>query len=50
MTFHLMSGHIIFSSVWVAEWSPFGERAAHSVDNMFSFEILEFPSRFWLLP
>ena len=22
MTFHLMCAHIIFSSVWVAEWPP----------------------------
>ena len=25
MTFHLMFAHIIFSSVWVAEWPPFGK-------------------------
>ena len=25
MTFHLMCIHIILSSVWVAEWPPFGE-------------------------
>ena len=25
VTFHLMCVHIIFSSVWVAEWSPFGK-------------------------
>ena len=25
MTFHLMCGHIIFSSVWVAEWPHFGK-------------------------
>ena len=25
MPFHLMYGHIIFSSVWVAEWPPFGK-------------------------
>ena len=24
VTFHLMYVQIIFSSVWVAEWSPFG--------------------------
>ena len=36
MTFHLMSVHIIFSSVW--------ERAAHSVDHVFSlyFVYLQF--------
>ena len=28
--------HIIFSLVWVAEWPSWGERAAHSVDHMFS--------------
>ena len=32
--------HIIFSSVSVAEWPPFGEIAAHSVDHMFYFCIL----------
>ena len=25
MTFHLIFVHIVFSSVWVAEWSPFGK-------------------------
>ena len=25
MPFHLMYGNIIFSSVWVAEWPPFGK-------------------------
>ena len=25
MTFDLMCVHISFSSVWVAEWSPFGK-------------------------
>ena len=33
VTFHLTCVHIIFSSVSVAEWPPFG--AAHSVDHMF---------------
>ena len=36
VTFHLMCVHIICSSVWVAEWPAFGERAAHSVDHLFS--------------
>ena len=37
MTFHLICVHIIFSSVSVAEWPPFLEIAAHSVDmDMFS--------------
>ena len=26
MTFHLMCVHIILSSVWVAEWQPFGKK------------------------
>ena len=26
VTFHLACVHIIISSVWVAEWSPFGEK------------------------
>ena len=37
MTFHLTCDHIIFSSVSVAEWPPFLELAAYSVDLMFSF-------------
>ena len=36
MTFHLMCGHIISSSVSVAEWPPFGVIAAHLVDHIFS--------------
>ena len=36
MTFHLTCVRIVFSSVWVAEWPPFGEKASHSVDHMFS--------------
>ena len=36
MTFHLTCVYIIFSSVLVAEWPPFGKRAAHSVERMFS--------------
>ena len=34
MTFHLMFVHIILSSVELL--ATFGERAAHSVDHMFS--------------
>ena len=43
MTFHLTCVHIIFSSVSVAEWPPFGI-AAHSVDHMFSlyFDYLQY--------
>ena len=40
VTFHLTFVHIMLSSVWVAEWPPFGEIAAHSVDHMFSKCIL----------
>ena len=36
MTFHLTCVHIIFSSVLVAEWPPFGKSSAHSFDHMFS--------------
>ena len=36
VTFHLLLVHINFSSVKVAEWPPFEERAAHSVDHIFS--------------
>ena len=44
MTFHLCV-HIKFSSVWVAEWPPFGEKlltVVHSVDHMFSLYFLLF--------
>ena len=34
--FHLTCVHVSFSSVWVAEWPPFLEIAAHSIDYMFS--------------
>ena len=45
--FHLMCVHIMFSFVSVAEWLPFWELAAHSVDHMFIlyFDYLYFP--FW---
>ena len=46
MTFHLTCVHIIFSSVWVAEWLS-GHLLGNScslVDNMFSlyFDYLQF--------
>ena len=34
--FHFMFVHYTFSSVWVAEWPPFGEIAARSVSNLFT--------------
>ena len=34
-----MCVHIIFSLVSIAEWPPFGEISAHSVDHMFSLYI-----------
>ena len=34
--FHFMFVHYTFSSVWVAEWPPFGKIAARSVSNLFS--------------
>ena len=37
--FHFMFVHYTFSSVWVAEWPPFGKIAARSVSN-FSYCIL----------
>ena len=39
MTIHLICVNIIFSSVSVAVWplATFGEIAAYSVDNIFSF-------------
>ena len=36
MTFHLTHVHIIFSSVWVAEWPPFGKKLPSWL-TMFSF-------------
>ena len=36
MMFHFMFVHYTFSSVWVAEWPPFGKIAARSVSNLFS--------------
>ena len=33
---HFMFVHFTFSSVWVAEWPPFGQKAAHSVGRVFS--------------
>ena len=35
VTFHLTCVHIILSSVWAAEWPPFFEIGAHSVDHKF---------------
>ena len=40
VTFYLICVHIIFSSVSVAEWPPFGKKAAHSVDHMVSLYFL----------
>ena len=37
VTFRLVYVQIIFSSVYIAEWPPFFERAAHSVDRAFVF-------------
>ena len=34
--FHFMFVHYTLSSVWVAEWPPFGKIAARSVSNLFS--------------
>ena len=36
MTFRLAGVRVIFGSVSVAEWPPFGGQAAHSVDRVFS--------------
>ena len=33
--FHLIFVNIIISSVWVAQWLPFWERAAHPICHMF---------------
>ena len=34
--FHFMFVHYGFGLVWVAEWPPFWEIAARSVNNLFS--------------
>ena len=36
LTFHLTCVHNMFRSVWVAEWPPFWEMVAHSVEHRFS--------------
>ena len=36
MTFHLMIVNDTFSSVWVAGWAIFWDKAVHSVGHMFS--------------
>ena len=37
---HFMFVHYIFSSVWIAEWPPFWEIAARSVNNLFSLYLV----------
>ena len=37
--FHLMFVHYTFSSVWIAEWPPFG-KYTHPVDHMFSLSFV----------
>ena len=48
--FHFMFVHYTFSSVWVAEWPPFGKLAARSVSNFLSlyfvYSLYLFISRF----
>ena len=50
MTFQLMFLHYTFSSVWVAEWPPFGKelppRLAVCSHCILSFVILVFPILF----
>ena len=36
LIFHFMFVHYTFSSIWVAEWPPFGKIADRSVNNLFS--------------
>ena len=38
--FHFMFVHYTFSSVWVAEWPPFGEIPARSVSKLFSLRFV----------
>ena len=40
--FHFMFAHYTFSSVWDAEWPPFGKIAARSVSNLFSLYFVYF--------
>ena len=51
MTFHLMFVHIMFSSVWVAEWPPFGKElptkltiCSHCILTVFNFGYFPFRS------
>ena len=37
--FHFMFVHYTFSSVWVAEWPPFGEKVSRSLHNAFTFTL-----------
>ena len=57
--FHLVSDQYTFSSVWVAEWPPFGKklpvrlaicsRCLLSICNIYLFPIFGFKSGIWLL-
>ena len=56
--FHFMSVHYTFSSVWVAEWPPFGKYdrsvafCSHcilSICNIYLFPVLVLRAGFWLL-
>ena len=59
MVFHLMFVHYTFSSVWVAEWPPFGKYlpsqlviCSHcllSICNFYLFPHFGFESGIWLL-
>ena len=49
MTFHHMFVYIIFSSVWVAEWPPFGKKlptrltiCSHCILTICSFSYFQF--------
>ena len=53
MTFHLMSVHIISSSVWVAEWPLLGKSCSLGLPNVLSVFVILVISRFgfegWIL-
>ena len=48
MTFHLTCVHIIFSSVWVAEWPTFGKSCSLCILTICNFSYFPFDSDGWI--